>query len=281
MVQMHETKYSCFEVDTDKHIVHLRLSRPQELNAMNTAFWRELPELLNEVAFDVKARVLVISSTGKHFSAGMDLSVFENNNALRTGSPHERECFRRLVNEFQAVFNCLEELRIPVIAAIQGGCIGAGLDMVSACDIRYALKSTFFCIQEINIGMMADLGTLQRLPKLLPEGVVRELAYTGERLSAERAKNLGFVNEIFDTQEEMMVSVLKTAEAISARSPLAVSASKEAINYGRDHSIADALTHAAIVQSSIFNVREFAETAKAKKENREPLFSDLQPAAKL
>lgn len=281
MVQTQEIKYNCFAVDINEHIVHAQLNRPQELNSMNMDFWRELPALLLEAASWEKTRVLVISSSGKHFCAGMDLSVFENSSDLKTGSPHDRERFRRLVREFQTVFNGLEELPVPVIAAIQGGCIGAGLDMACACDIRYALKSAFFCIQEINIGMMADLGTLQRLPKLMPEGVVRELAYTGERLSAERAKSLGFVNEIFETQDEMMAAAFKTAELIAARSPLAVASSKEAITYARDHSVEEALAQAAIVQSAIFNISEFAEVAKAKKENRQPLFSDLRPTVKL
>jgi enoyl-CoA hydratase len=161
-----------------------------------------------------KARVIVISSTGKHFTAGMDLSVFTDGEGVNAsgGDEYSRaEAFRQFVLTLQGSFNCLDNARMPVLVAIQGGCIGGGVDIVSACDMRYATEDAFFQIQEINIGMTADVGTFPRLCKLIPEGWVRELAYAGRRLPAPRAKEIGLVNETFPTQEAMLKHVLELA----------------------------------------------------------------------
>ena len=167
----------------------------------------------------------MLSSTGKHFTAGMDLAVFTRPDGI-TGErtdPHLRaEQFRANLRPLQDAFTCLEQARMPVIACIQGGCIGAGVDMISACDIRFATKDAFFCIQEINIGMTADVGTFPRLCNLMPEGWVRQIAYTGERLPAQKAKEIGLVNEVFDTQEAMLEHAMTPSPARSpqrTRSP--------------------------------------------------------------
>ncbi len=269
--------YSCFQLEADGPVAHLRLNRPEHFNSMIPAFWSELPQAVAAVEQSGKARVLVISSTGKHFTAGMDLAVFQGDSAVCTRTALDREQLRKLILSLQDSFSCLEHCRIPVIAAIQGGCIGAGVDMVSACDLRYATSSAFFTIQEINIGMMADLGTLQRLPKLIPEGIVRELSYTGDRLSAQRASQLGLVNDVFETQEEMLARCLAVAGKIAEHPPLAIAASKEAITYARDHSLADSLRQAASWQAAILDMSHVAESVKARKEQRLPSFENLHP----
>ncbi len=166
---------------------------------------------------------------------------------------------------------------MPVIAAVQGACIGGAVDMVSACDLRYCTRDAIFRIHEINLGMMADLGTLQRLPKLLPLGIVREMAYTGDPLSAERAKAYGLVNEVFDDQPSMIEAVLKVAQKIAEQSPLAIAASKEALSFSRDHAVDEALKHGASLQASIFSMEDLAECMRAKKEKRTASFKDLPP----
>ena len=196
-----------FDVAIADGVAHLKLNRPDKLNSMNRAFWNELPAIVRDIDDNAKARVIVISSTGKHFSAGMDLDVFAENGALASGQqdPHvAAEAFRHLVLGLQGTFSCLDEARMPVIAAIQGGCIGGAVDMTSACDIRYCTADAFFCIQEINLAMTADVGTFPRLCKLIPEGWVRELAYTGRRLPAEKAKAIGLVNEVYPDHAAMM-----------------------------------------------------------------------------
>jgi enoyl-CoA hydratase len=180
----------------------------------------------------------VISSTGKHFSAGMALETFGGAIAMDDQSAEGRAAIYDLLTDMQATFTKLETLRIPVIAAIQGGCIGGAVDMVTACCIRYATADAFFCIQEINIGMVADVGTLQRLPKLVPLGVVKELAYTGRRLGAHKALGYGLVNEVFDTQEAMLAAALQCAKEIAAKPPVAIWGTKQVST--RDHSVEDA-----------------------------------------
>ena len=240
----------CFDVEVTDGVAHLRLNRPDALNTMTPDFWRELPELLDEIDRNASARVVVLSSTGRHFSAGMDLAVFTGGSDLLT-EPGVSEAGRRRAHLFQTVlklqdvFTKLEAIRQPVLAAVQGGCIGGAVDLVCAADMRYATADSFFCVQEINIGMTADVGTLQRLPKLIPEGVARELAYTGDRMPAERAKDVGLVNEVFADHDALIEGVLDIAARIAAHSPLAVWGTKEVVNFARDHTVGDSLRYMA------------------------------------
>jgi enoyl-CoA hydratase len=272
--------YTCFDVELTDKIAHLRLNRPEKRNSMIPEFWRELPELVTTLHDGGEARVIVISSTGPHFTAGMDLGVFSSGN-FDDGTGVEigrvRANLRMQVLHLQETFSCLEKARMPVIAAIQGGCIGGGVDMISACDLRYCTEDAFFCIQEINIGMTADVGTLQRLPKLIPEGIVRELAYTGRRLGARRAKEIGLVNEVYPSEDAMLQDVLLVAREIAERSPLAVWGSKEMLNYSRDHSVADSLNYIATWQTGMFQPTDMTESFQAQTEKRKPHFQDLPP----
>ncbi|MDP3382716.1 MAG: enoyl-CoA hydratase-related protein, partial [Phenylobacterium sp.] len=198
--------WTCFDVEIDAGVAHIKLKRPEAFNSMIRAFWNELPVIVRDINDNVRARCIVISSTGKHFSAGMDLAVFGGGGTSNAdgGAAPDRfiaaEGQRHHIRWLQDCFSCLDEARMPVLVAIQGGCIGGAMDMTSACDIRYATEDAFFCVQEINIGMTADVGTFPRLCKLIPEGWVRELAYTGRRLPAQKAKEIGLVNEVFPTQ---------------------------------------------------------------------------------
>jgi enoyl-CoA hydratase len=270
--------YECFTVETRDNVAHVRLSRPDALNSMNRNFWRELPEIIRGIDNAAAARAIVLSSSGRHFTAGMDLSVFASGPDLsdkETG--RVRANLLKTVLHLQQTFSCIDEARIPVLAAVQGGCIGGGVDMVSACDMRYATRDAFFCIQEINIGMTADVGTFPRLGHVMPQGLVRELAYTGRRLAADEARTSGFVNALFDSHEAMLDAVTGIAVDIAKRSPLAVWGSKEMLNYGRDHTIADALRHIAVWQTGMFQPTDMREAFTAKSEKRDPLFEDLLP----
>ncbi len=273
------TKYTCFTVDVVDGVACVALSRGDELNTMIPAFWEELPVLIRELDSSGKVRVVVLASTGRHFSAGMDLAVFGTggDGAESREKGRERANLRDNVLHLQETFTCLERARMPVLAAIQGGCIGGAVDMVTACDMRYASEDAFFCIQEINIGMTADVGTLQRLPKLIPEGVCRELAYTGRRVFADEAKSLGLVNEVFADHDLLIEGVLEVAKEIASKSPLAIWGSKEMIRYARDHSTSDALNHIATWQSGMFQPADMVESFTAKAEDREPRFHDLLP----
>jgi len=280
--------YRCFDLEIENRVAHLRLKRGDAFNTMVPEFWRELPEIVRDIDAKALARVIVISSTGKHFSAGMDLSVFTEGQSIGTAAAASKEergrvraNLRQAVLDIQESFNALERVRMPVLAAIQGGCVGGAVDMVSACDCRYATEDAFFVIQEINLGMTADLGTFPRLCRLLPQGHVRELAYTGRKLPAARALELGLINEVFATQDAMLQHVMGTAREIANKSPLAVHGSKVMINYARDHTIADGLDYIATWQAGMYNPEtDMRESFRARQESRKPEFADLLPLRK-
>ena len=276
---------NCFDVEVANKVAHIRLNRPEHLNSMVREFWVELPEIVRNLDARGDVRAIVLSSTGRHFCAGMDLGVFSSGDtAITPGDADEmgrvRARLRQTALMLQESFTAFEKARMPVLAAIQGGCIGGAVDMVTAADMRYASADAFFVIQEINIGMTADVGTLQRLPKIIPDGVARELAYTGRRMSAQRALEVGLVNQVFPTHEELVTGVLEIAGEIASKSPLAIWGTKEMLLYSRDHSVADGLNHIATWQTGMFQPSDMAESFMAKAEGRETNFPDLLPVPK-
>ena len=271
------TAMTCFTLSTTDHVAHLVLNCPGTLNTMHPTFWRELDAVLVQLHQAGDARALVISSTGRHFSAGMALEVFGGAITMDDQSPEGRAAMFDMLGDMQSTFTRLESLRIPVIAAIQGGCIGGAVDLVTAACIRYASQDAFFCIQEINIGMVADVGTLQRLPKLIPLGVVKELAYTGRRLSAAKAQGYGLVNEVFDTQEAMVAAALQCAQEIASKPPIAIWGTKQAIHYARDHSVEDSLRQMGWLQGAIWSNQHVRESVAAMKQKRAGDFPALTP----
>lgn len=266
---------TCFSLSWTDHVAHLSLNRPQAMNTMGPTFWRELDELLQEIHGTGKARALVISSTGKHFSAGMDLETFGGAITMDDQSAEGRAAIFDLLTDMQTTFTRIERLRVPVIFAIQGGCVGGAVDMVTTGCIRYASADAFFCIQEINIGMVADVGTLQRLPKLMPIGLVKEMAYTGRRLNAQRALAAGLVNEVFDSHAATVDAALQCAREIAAKPPVAIWGSKQAIDYARDHSVDDSLRQMGWLQGAIWSNRNVHESINAMKERRAGQFDPL------
>ena len=269
------TAMHCFSLTIENHIAHLVLNRPQALNTMGPRFWGELDAVLTDLHKNKAARALVISSTGKHFSAGMALDAFAGSVQMDDQSPEGRAAIFDNLTAMQATFTKLETLRIPVIAALHGGVIGGAVDMVTACCIRYGSKDTFFCIQEINIGMVADVGTLQRLPKLVPLAVVKELAYTGRRLGADKALGYGLLNEVFDTQEQTLKAALQCAAEIASKPPVAIWGTKQAVHYARDHTVDEALKQMGWLQAAIWSNRHVAEAVTAFQGKRTGKYPDL------
>ncbi|MBA4264849.1 MAG: enoyl-CoA hydratase [Comamonadaceae bacterium] len=266
---------SCFSLHLDHHVAHLVLNRPEAMNTMHPSFWRELDEVLTSLHNDGTARALVISSLGKHFSAGMALETFAGAIQMDDQSPEGRAAIFDLLTDMQATFSKIESLRMPVICAIQGGCIGGAVDMVTTACIRYASADAFFCIQEINIGMVADVGTLQRLPKLIPFAVVKEMAYTGRRLPATRALAYGLVNEVFDTHEATVAAALQCAKEIASKPPVAIWGTKQAVTYARDHSVEDSLRQMGWLQGAIWSNAHVRESIAAMKDRRAGEFTPL------
>ncbi len=272
--------YQCFDLEVNDKVAHLKMIRPDKLNSMIPSFWSELPQIVDELSASGSVRAMVLSGEGRHFCSGMDLEVFANNDSIgpqaSSGNRSRRnERFRSTAMKLQETFSCMENARMPILAAIQGGCIGGGIDMVSACDMRYATDDAFFSIAEINIGMTADVGTLQRMPKLVAEGIVRELAYTGRRWSAAEALQHGFVNATYTDHETMLASVLDVAAEIASKSPMAVWGTKQTMHYTRDHSVADGLEYIANWNAAMFDTDDMAEAFTAQMEKRDAEFPDL------
>jgi len=270
--------YSCFTVEIADHIAHLRLNRPEKANSMIPEFWREFPQAIDSISGAAEARVIVISSEGKHFTSGMDISVFMSGSLDGdAANPHvSAEAFRHKIRTLQETFTCLERARQPVLAAIQGGAIGAGVDLATACDCRYASEDAFFAVQETAIGMTADVGTFPRLVKVIPEGWARQMAYTAERLPAAKAKEIGLVNEVFPSHDNLLNGVMEIARKIAAHSPLAVTGCKRQANYARDHSTADALDYIAVWNAAMLRPDDIKEAFMARSEKRPPQFSGLK-----
>jgi len=275
--------YKCFTVSIENNIAQVVLNRPEKRNSINADFWRELPEIIKDFDYGSKARVIVLSSTGPHFCAGLDITSFSTVGEAPAGDEKKRKIqasasFYDNVLHLQDSFNCLEEARIPVLACIQGGAIGGGVDLATACDIRYATEDAFLTIFETNIGMTADVGTFPRLVKLIPEGYVREMAYTGRRVNAAEAKSMGLINEVYPDQETMLNSVMEIAAEIASKASLAVYGCKRMINYARDHNTADGLDYIAIWNASMFQLDEIQEAMSANAEKRPGDFASIPPS---
>lgn len=270
--------YSCFEIEIENKIAHIQMSRPEAFNSMSKDFWSELPDLVEGISNEGSARVIVLSAQGKHFCAGMDLANFAPDpNVPKAHSGMLKESTFRSTLDLQDTISCLEKARIPVIAAVQGACVGGGVDLATAADMRYCTKDAYFCIQEINIGMAADVGTLQRLPHLIPEGLVRELAFTGRKFKAREALQFGLVNEVYETREDMLEGAMVIAAEIAKKGPLAITSTKEVLNYSRDHTMAESLSHVALWNTAMGIRHEMSESFEAKSEQRDPEFEDLLP----
>ncbi len=268
--------FETLEINLENQIAQVILNRPEKANAMNRAFWKEIRIAFEELDQNPEARVVVLRANGKHFSSGIDLDVLGEIAGLAQGDcpGRAREDLRRLILNFQDSFTAIEKCRKPVIAAIQGACIGGALDMISACDMRFCTTDAFFSIKEVEIGMTADVGTLQRLPKIIPDGILRELAYTGRNFDGAEACTIGLANRCFENQEAMNSAVNQIAKKIASNSPLAVRGTKEMILYSRDHSVAEGLNYVATWNAAMLISLDIPETMSAKKEKRAPYFKD-------
>ena len=274
--------YQSFDLTIENKIAHIVLNRPDKRNALAADFWAELPKAVRDIDEGAKARVIVISSTGPIFCAGIDISMLAGGVAGGHDKNHPTygAAFLTKVKYLQNTFTSLEQCRIPVLIAIQGGCYGAGVDMITAADMRYCTEDAFFTITEIDVGMTADVGTFPRILNHLPEGIARELAYTGRKMDAAEAKSHGLVNTVYKDQDEMLKAVMGIAATIAAKSPLAVMGCKKAITYGRNHNTEDALEQIATWNASFLNPTEMMEAMQARAQKRTGNFKDLPKMGK-
>ncbi|MCL4106659.1 UNVERIFIED_CONTAM: hypothetical protein GTU68_009793 [Idotea baltica] len=244
---------------------------------MNAAMWAELQQCFEWLDQEALVRVVVLAGNGKHFCAGLDLAMFGDDDGIggtQVEPSRRAEDLRRTILRLQGNLNAIENCRKPVLAAIHSTCIGGGIDMTCCCDIRYASQDAFFSIKEIDIGMTADVGTLQRLPKIIPDGVVRELAYTGRKMSASEARDVGFVNQVFANREALLEGVVAIATEIARKSPLAIRGSKEMLLYARDHSVVDGLNYIATWNSGMLSQADIGAALAAQMNNQAAVFED-------
>ena len=267
--------YETLAVSLADGIANVVLNRPDKSNALNRRMWDDIRDVFHKLDEMPEARVIILSGAGRHFNAGIDLAMLSQLTDAAGGRPaHQREKLRGAILDLQDVITSLETCRKPVLAAIHGACIGAGIDLTCAADMRYCSADANFVVREIELGFVADVGTLQRLPKLIGEAMARELAYTGRPFSGVEAKAIGFVNCCYSSQDDMTAGVAAIARLIAAKSPLAIRGTKEMLLYTRDHPVAESLKYMAIWNAALLQSDDLSEAFAAFKAKRNPKFTD-------
>jgi enoyl-CoA hydratase len=266
--------YETLQLKLDAAVVVVALNRPAKANSMNAAMWDELQLCFEWIDQEPSVRVAILAGNGKHFCAGLDLSMFSDILPASSEQGRAREGMRRTILRMQDNLSAIEKCRKPVLAAIHHTCIGGGIDMTTCCDMRYCSADAYFSIKEIDLGMTADVGTLQRLPRLIGDGMVRELAYTGRRLEAQEARELGLVNRVFADRDALLEGVMEIARQIASKAPLAVRGSKEMILYARDHSVADSLNYIATWNAGMMSQVDLTATIEAQMKGEPLLYED-------
>jgi enoyl-CoA hydratase len=268
-------EFETLDLQLAEQVATVSLNRPDKANSMNPTMWDELQVCFEWCDQEPDVRAVVLAGNGKHFCAGLDLDMFSDGLHGSDEDPARRaEGFRQTVLRLQGNLNAIEKCRKPVLAAIHKTCIGGGVDLTCCCDMRYATEDAFFSIREIDIGMTADVGTLQRMPKIIPDGVARELAYTGRNMGAEEARQVGYVNAVFPDRDTLLQEVTAIARNIAKKSPLAVRGTKEMLLYTRDHSVADSLNYIATWNAGMFSQRDIVAGVQAQMEKKQATYDN-------
>lgn len=268
-------EYDTLLLSIENHIAHVRFNRPQRANALNQTAWDELRRVFERLDEDDTVRAIILSGEGKHFCSGIDLELLMSVATLsKNCEGRKREQLRKQILALQAPINAIEQCSKPVIAAIHGGCIGGAVDIVSACDMRYCTQDAYFTIREIDMGMVADLGTLQRLPRLIPDGIMREMAYTGRAVAGPEAEKIHLVNKTYETKESMLEAVQELAATIASKSPLSIRGTKHILTHSRDHSVADGLNYMATWNAAMLLSNDLSEAFQATMQKRDANFEN-------
>lgn len=269
--------FTTLKIEFDGPVARLWLHRPDKANAMSEAMWAELPQAAAWLNTQKQVRVVILAGSGKHFTAGIDLEVLGglSEMVLKSECPgRAREALREWILGAQASLSAIESIRVPVIAAIQGACVGAGVDMIAACDLRYATVDARFCIKEVDLAVVADVGTLQRLQPIIGYGRVAELTYSAETFDGAKAERIGLVSAAFESPEALMAHVEKLAAELAVKSPLTVRGVKKNLLYSRDHTVAEGLEYAAGWNAAMLISADIQEAVGAYLQKRKPTFAD-------
>jgi enoyl-CoA hydratase len=267
-------RFETLELSLASGVAEVYLNRGDKANSMNVPMWRELQDCFEWLDMEPAVRVVILAAHGKHFCAGIDLAMLATVQGEATEPSRRAETLRRNVLRMQDNLSAIEKCRKPVLAAIHNTCIGGGIDMVTCADMRYASADAWFSVREVDIGMTADVGTLQRLPKLIPYAVACELAYTGRNMTAEEAQRVGLVNRVYADRDEMLREVREIAATIARKSPLAVRGSKEMLLYSRDHSVQEGLNYVATWNAGMLSEQDLREGITAQFEKRAATYDD-------
>lgn len=267
------------DVAVEDHVATIWLDRPDKLNAMGPEFWADLPAIVEALGADDSVRVIVIAARGRAFTVGIDLMAFGP--ALVSGSlggGGDSEANRRLglyrqIKKMQHTFTALADCPKPVITAVHGYCLGGGIDMITAADIRIATADAVFSVRETKIAMVADVGTLQRLPQIIDPGRVAELVYTGRDVGATEALEMGLISHVYPDQESLLKAAQEMAREIAANSPLAVQGAKAVLRAGEGKTVEEHLDYVALWNASFLQSNDLQEAMQAFLEKRDPKYS--------
>lgn len=267
---------STLKLSIDGQVAIVALNRPDKANAMNMAMWQELRQVMQWVDRTAQLRAVVLHGEGRHFTSGIDLEMMMGllPQVRDACEARTREKLRDLILDLQDTLSSLERCRKPVLAAIHGACVGGGVDLVCCADMRYCAADARFSVREIDLGMVADVGTLQRLPRLVGEGMARELAYTGRDFGAEEAQAMRLVNRVFDSPQALLAGVCRIAQEIAAKSPLSIRGVKQVMNHSRDHSVADGLDYVANWNAAMLLSEDLNAAIRAGMTRQVPKFRD-------
>lgn len=266
--------YQCFRIEKSAAVATVYLANPQKRNAMGPAFWDELPQVFAALDGDPEVRAIVLAADGPVWSAGLDLvGVMPLLQAQEGGAIAAKRHLQKLIQTFQAAISSVEKARQPVIAAIHGKCIGGGVDLITACDLRLCSADAVFSVREVRIAIVADVGTLQRLPRIVGEGHARELCYTGDDISAEQAGRIGLVNHVYADRESLLAAAQGLASRIAKNSPLAVQGTKAMMVAAHEAAIRDGLARVALHNTAYLMSDDLGEAMSAFLEKREATFS--------
>ena len=273
---MSDESWKAFEVAVADHVAEVTLVGPGKGNAMGPDFWRELPEVFGRLDADDAVRAVVLTGAGPHFSYGLDLVAMAGDLApvlADSAKARQRTDFHKTVRSMQAAISSVADCRKPVVAAISGWCIGGGVDLITAADIRYASTDAKFSVREVRVGMVADVGTFARLPAIIGDGHLRELALTGKDIDAAHAARIGLVNDVCADQESVLAAARATAAEIAANPPLVVQGVKTVLDHTRSASVEDSLRFVAAWNSAFMPSEDLTEAVTALFEKRSPKFT--------
>ncbi len=265
-----------FKVDISDYVANVSFNRPDKYNALHDQAWIDMKSIFDQLSEDPSVRVVILTGNGKHFCSGIDLELLMGVSQYAQISCEgvKREKIRAFILRLQGAITAIEKCRKPVIVAVHGACIGGAVDIISACDIRYCSSDAYFAIKEVDLGLVADIGTLQRLPKIIAPGIMAELAFTGRKFDGAEAKEIGFVNQCYATPSDMMADVRRIAGEIASKSPMVIRGTKEIMRYTRDHSVEESLEYMALYNSAFLLTDDLNEAFKAQLTKQAPIFKD-------